>query len=139
MKHLLLTAILAAAIAPAVAAAPAAIAPTVIAPAAAPSVAGDWTMTVEGHPHGDATMQLTLKQDGTKVTGTFVSGHMPDMEIAGEFADGQLRITATHGSEDVKIVFTATLQEDGTLAGIVSSPMGDMKWTATRAAASSGK
>ena len=125
MKHLMLAAMTAAAIA--------------MAAVAAPSVAGAWTLTVEGNPHGDATMTLDLKQDGTKVTGTFVSGHMPDMDVAGEFADGQLRVATTHGTDDEKIVFTATLKEDGTLAGIVSSPMGDMKWTATRAAVKSGK
>jgi hypothetical protein len=107
--------------------------------AAAPSLTGNWTMVVEGTPHGTATMGLTLKQDGSKVTGTFVSGHAADMEVAGEFADGQLRIASTHGSEDERIIFTAKLRDDGTLAGTVSSPMGDMTWTATRAAATTTK
>ena len=44
--------------------------------AAAPNVTGTWSVAVDG-PHGAATMSLVLKQDGTKVTGTFVSGHGP--------------------------------------------------------------
>ena len=121
MKHILLATLAAAAI------------------ATAPSVSGAWTVTVEGTPHGDATMELRLTQDGTKVTGTFISGHMPDMDVAGEFAGGELHIASTHGSEDQKVVFTAKLKEDGTLAGVVSGPMGDMKWTATRSAAKGAK
>lgn len=99
--------------------------------AAAPSLTGTWTMTVEGGPHGKATMGLTLKQDGSKVTGTFASGHSPDMAVSGEFVDGALKI-ATADEGDGKIIFTAKLKEDGTLAGYISSPMGDMTWTARR-------
>jgi len=105
---------------------------------AAQTVTGVWTVTIEGSPHGDQTMGLTLKQDGSKVTGTFSSGHSPDMAVAGEFAKDELKIE-TAGDADAKIIFTARLKEDGTLAGYVSSPMGDMKWTATRADAKAGK
>jgi hypothetical protein len=105
---------------------------------AAPSVSGTWTMTVTGGPHGDATMGLVLKQEGTKVTGTFASGHGPDMEVTGEFVDGALKVE-TADTGDGKILFNARLKEDGTLAGYVSSPMGDMKWTASRANKKDGK
>jgi len=101
--------------------------------AAAPTVAGTWTMTVEGSPHGTMTAGLALKQDGTKVTGTFSSGHTADMTVAGEFVDGELKIE-TAGDTDGKILFMAKLKDDGTLAGYLSSPMGDMRWTASRAA-----
>ena len=101
-----------------------------VAAAAAPTVAGSWTMTVQGSPHGDMTMGLTLEQKGTKVTGTFASPH-GEMAVSGEFADGTLAI-ATAGSDDEKITFNAKLKDDGTLAGYISSPMGDMKWTASR-------
>jgi hypothetical protein len=100
--------------------------------AAAPSVTGTWTMTVEGSPHGNMTTGLVLKQDGTKVTGTFSTGHSPDMTVSGEFANGELKLE-TPADGDSKIVFTAKLKDDGTLAGHLSSPMGDMKWTASRA------
>jgi hypothetical protein len=103
----------------------------VTAAAAAPSVAGTWTLNVTGSPHGDVAMGLTLKQDGTKVTGVFNSPH-GDMDVAGEFVNGELKIATTSGAEDEKILFNAKLKDDGTLAGYVSSQMGDMKWTAMR-------
>jgi hypothetical protein len=99
--------------------------------AAAPSVTGTWSVTVEGSPHGNMAAGLTLKQDGTKVTGTFSTGHSPDMTVSGEFVNGELKIE-TPPDGDSKIVFNARLKDDGTLAGYLSSPMGDMKWTASR-------
>ncbi len=108
------------------------VASLVTAAAAAPSVAGTWTMNVTGSPHGDVAMGLALKQDGTKVTGIFNSPH-GDMEVAGEFVNGELKIATTAGAEDEKILFNAKLKDDGSLAGYISSQMGDMKWTATRA------
>jgi len=98
--------------------------------AADATVTGTWTMNVEGGPHGNATMGLVLKQEGTKVTGTFSSGHSADMEVAGQFKDGQLDVE-TKGGES-RIIFSAKLKADGTLSGSISSEMGDMKWTASR-------
>jgi hypothetical protein len=101
--------------------------------AAAPSVGGSWTLTVEGGPHGNVTMGLTLTQEGAKVTGTFASGHGPEMPVTGEFVDGALKIQTDADKDGDAIVFTAKLKDDGTLAGYISSPMGDMKWSAQRA------
>jgi uncharacterized protein (DUF2147 family) len=98
--------------------------------AAAPDVTGTWAVAIDG-PHGTTGMSLVLKQDGKKVTGTFVSGHAPDMALEGEFADGALKLESAGGGDE-KVIFDAKLKEDGTLAGYVSGPMGDMKWTAER-------
>jgi hypothetical protein len=98
--------------------------------AAAPDVTGTWAVAVEG-PHGAASMSLVLKQDAKKVTGTFVSGHGPDLALAGEFADGTLKLESADGG-DSKVIFNAKLKDDGTMAGYVSGPMGDMKWTGER-------
>ena len=98
--------------------------------AAAPTVTGTWAVAVEG-PHGASTMSLVLTQDAKKVTGTFVSGHGPDLALAGEFTDGTLKLESADGG-DSKVIFNAKLKDDGTLAGYVSGPMGDMKWTAER-------
>jgi hypothetical protein len=106
---------------------------------AAPSLTGTWTMNVTGGPHGDATMGLTLQQDGTKVTGTFVSGHAPDMAVSGEFKDGALKLQTAADKDGNAVLFEAKLRDDGTLAGYISSSVGDMKWTATRADAKKGK
>jgi hypothetical protein len=104
--------------------------------AADATVTGTWTMNVEGGPHGNATMGLVLKQEGTKVTGTFASGHSAEMEVAGQFKDGQLDVE-TKGGES-RIIFSAKLKADGTLSGSISSEMGDMKWTASRQAEKQG-
>jgi hypothetical protein len=98
--------------------------------AGAPSLDGTWSVAVDG-PHGAAVMSLVLKQEGRKVTGTFVSGHGPDLALDGEFADGTLKLESAD-SGDSKVIFNAALKDDGTLAGYVSGPMGDMKWTASR-------
>jgi hypothetical protein len=108
---------------------------TMTAGAAAANVTGTWTMAVTGGPHGDAKMGLVLKQEGTKVTGTFaMSDTAPEIAVAGDFVDGALKIETTQGDPNQKITFNAKLKDDGTLAGYVSSEMGDMKWTASRAA-----
>jgi hypothetical protein len=106
---------------------------TTVVAAAAPGVSGTWNLAVDS-PHGSAAMALVLEQDGTKVTGTFASGHSPDMAVEGEFVDGTLKLETADGG-DGKITFTGKLKDDGTLAGYLSSPMGDMKWTAARAPA----
>ena len=103
---------------------------TMSARAAAPEVGGTWTVAVEG-PHGAASMSLVLKQDATKVTGTFISGHGHDLTLEGEFADGTLKLESADGG-DSKVIFNARMKDDGTLAGYVSGPMGDMKWTGER-------
>lgn len=100
----------------------------------APGVAGRWTMSVKGGPHGDATMGLALEQNGKKVSGIFVTPHGDDLEVVGEFAEGTLAL-ATPGGGDSKITMTAKLKDDGTLDGYLSSQMGDMTWTARRASA----
>jgi hypothetical protein len=98
----------------------------------APSVAGTWSVAVVDSPHGPAAISLALQQDGTRVTGTFaISGHAPDMALEGEFVDGVLKLETT-GDGDHKVIFNAKLKDDGTLAGSVSGPMGEMQWTAER-------
>jgi hypothetical protein len=102
---------------------------------AAPNVTGPWTLVVSGSPHGDVRMGLVLKQEGTKVTGTFaMSDTAAEVAVAGEFTDGALKIETTTGDAEMKIIFNGKLKEDGTLAGYLSSGMGDMRWTASRAA-----
>jgi hypothetical protein len=93
------------------------------------SVSGPWTVTVKT-PHGTMTMPMVLKQEGTKVTGTF-SPHGQDLSVAGEFAARTLKL-AMPGSQDTRLTLTAKLQENGTLDGYLSSPDGDMTWTAER-------
>ena len=96
----------------------------------AATVAGTWSMSVDS-PHGAMKCSLTLKQDGTKVIGMFRS-QMPDMTVEGTFENGELKFETSDAAEH-KLMFSAKLKDDGTLAGYISSEMGDMKWTAERA------
>lgn len=97
------------------------------------AVAGQWTLNVKS-PHGEVGMALDLKQDGSRVTGTLATPHGDNLPVEGEFATSTLKL-ATPGSGDARITMTAKLKEDGTLDGFLSSQMGDMTWTARRAAA----
>jgi hypothetical protein len=95
----------------------------------AATVGGTWSMSIDS-PHGNMKTSLTLKQDGTKVTGTFRS-QMPDMTVEGTFENGTLKVETSDSAEH-KLIFSAKLKDDDTLAGYISSEMGDMKWTAER-------
>jgi hypothetical protein len=98
---------------------------------ASASVAGKWTVSVPESPHGNMTLGLTLKQEGTHVTGTFSSPH-GDMPVDGDYAEGTLKLSTTGGDADSQIRFEARMKDDGSLDGSLSSEMGDMRWTAQR-------
>jgi hypothetical protein len=99
---------------------------------AATGVAGQWSLTVKGPAaHGDLTATLALKQDGKAVTGQF-SAHGNEHQMKGEFVDGTLTLEATEGAPDRSLSINARLKDDGTLAGYLSSPMGDMAFTGKR-------
>ena len=95
------------------------------------SVAGKWTMTVDTGAHGVRELGLDLKQTGKEVTGTFASPH-GDMPVKGEFVDRTLTL-ATAQQEHGSLSFKAQLKDDDTLSGYISSPDGDLTWTAKRA------
>jgi len=102
------------------------------APAAAPDLTGKWTMKVSGGPHGDAAMALVLKQEGEKVTGQFNPGHDGDIPMAGTFVKGALTLKSPANDEGQAITMKGTFKADGSLAGFLSSAMGDMTWIASR-------
>jgi hypothetical protein len=97
------------------------------------TVAGAWNVSL----HGDHVMPvgLELRQDGTKVTGTMVVMER-NIEVEGEFTNARLSISGTMpagGSEAAsQFKMTATLKDDGTLAGEVDTRHGPMKMTAER-------
>ena len=102
--------------------------------AAADSVAGNWSIAIDGPPgHGEMTASLVLKQDGRKVTGTLTTEHTGALKVEGEFAEGTLTLeVASPNADTQKTTMTAKVKEDGTLAGYLSGPMGDMKCTGKR-------
>jgi hypothetical protein len=98
-------------------------------------VAGNWNVSVVA-PDGPMAATMALAQNAEKVTGTFNSDHSGEVTIAGQFADGKLTFSvAVHegSAREMKIEFSGAFKADGTLAGTLSSPMGDMTWTASRA------
>ena len=99
---------------------------------AAANVTGKWSLSIET-PQGPMTVAMVLKQEGTKVTGTLAS---PQGETAldGQFVDGALTfgITFEGGGGSMQLSFSAKLAADGSLAGVMSGPMGEIPWTAVR-------
>jgi hypothetical protein len=100
--------------------------------AATDGVAGTWTLTVKGPAaHGDLTATLILKQDGKAITGQF-SAHGNEHDLKGEYDGTTLTLESPEGPSDRALSLTAKLKDDGTLAGYLSSPMGDMPFTGRR-------
>ena len=98
----------------------------------APSAAGKWTISAET-PHGAMDFQLALKQDGSKLTGTFTS-QGGDIPVAGEAVNGVLTFKMTQDPEGFPaLAFRAKIKDDGTMTGTMSSDSGDMAFTAKRA------
>jgi hypothetical protein len=99
------------------------------------TVAGRWVLTTSADgPHGATSMPLALAQDGRKVTGTLTPPHGGDLSLSGEFVNGELKLaTPANKGEKPGLTLQAKLQDDGSLAGFLSGPMGDMTWTAARA------
>lgn len=94
---------------------------------------GVWVMLVAGHQFG-----LELDQKGNKVEGIM---HAMGRRIllVGEYADRKLTLKGerpedqlTHGGESQDGPITATMLDDGTLEGELSTNKGRTKWTGER-------
>jgi len=91
------------------------------------SVAGTWTMSVQG-----MSLQLVLAQDGQKISGTLESPH-GNIRLTGEFSKGKLAISGASTEEHpVQLAGTATLTAAGSLAGNLSVNEMEMAFTAAR-------
>jgi hypothetical protein len=101
-------------------------------PQDAPSVAGTWNISLQGHQ-----VALVLEQAGRTITGT-VMMMGKDVPVDGTFSDRLLSLTGAGavgdhtGQETVPMKLTATLKDDGTLDGEMATVRGPMKWTAER-------
>ena len=98
------------------------------------SVAGKWTISV-ANDQGPMSAAMALTQNGAKVTGTFTSDHTGEVPVEGQFAEGTLTLAIdVHGDSGaaMHVDFTGKMKDDGTLAGTLKGPMGEMNWTATR-------
>src|SRR5688572_13832294 len=101
-------------------------------PQPSPSIAGKWILTTADGPHGAQKIPVTFVQDGRKVTATVTSPHGGDIALAGELANGEFKL-ATAQDADHRVTLQGKLKDDGTLTGFMSTPGGDLTWTAVRA------
>jgi hypothetical protein len=95
-------------------------------------VTGVWVMLVAGHQIG-----LELDQKGTKVEG-IMNAMGQRLLLVGEYADRKLTLKGerpedqlVHGDTEGGPI-TATMLDDGTLAGELSTNKGRVKWTGER-------
>lgn len=95
------------------------------------SVAGKWTMNVDG---GSGMMQLPMefKVDGKKLTGTIVGPTGEPANLAGEVADGKLSFSLTIPDGSMTIAFKGSLKDDGTIVGTLDMQGNEVPWTAAR-------
>jgi hypothetical protein len=102
------------------------------------TVGGEWTFDAEGY-----VMPLSLRQDGTKVTGTLAGFHGA-FPLQGEFRKGLIHfagwsdgggIRHSDDSNDIDLFAIGTLQPDGSLQGTLVSTVGNLTWHAERKAA----
>ena len=95
----------------------------------APILDGKWNVFVPIHE--GMSVVLDLKQDGDKVAGSLqIEGH-PELLLQGTFIEGQLTL-ATNADAFMQVAFKGSFQNNGTLAGSLTSEMGNMNWTAER-------
>ncbi len=101
---------------------------------AAVNVAGKWTITME-MSMGTATPSLELKQDGTKITGSY-TGRYGTFPLEGTLKDRNIEFSFQMGAEGqtVTMSFAGEVAADGqTMKGTASlGEMGDATWTAKK-------
>ena len=96
------------------------------------AIDGKWNMSLDG-PQGPMAILMTLKLDGTKVTGS-LNSQMGDTPLEGQYAEGVLNfgISFDGGGGSMQIAFAGKLTDENTMAGSLSGPMGDIPWSALR-------
>ena len=94
---------------------------------AASAVAGQWEMSIQT-PHGPMKAAMTVKQDGTKITGTCDVDHMGSMALDGT-VDGKRVSFSIEIQGGQKITFSGVL--NGNKMGGTTDPEGG-EWTAAR-------
>lgn len=93
-------------------------------------ISGVWVMEVESHQFG-----LELEQEGEAVQGVMLAMGRRIL-LVGTYVDRVLTLKGErpedgHGSESAGPI-TATMRDDGTFAGELSTNHGRSKWTGTR-------
>jgi hypothetical protein len=91
----------------------------------AASLTGDWNLTVE-LPNMSATPGMTLKQDGEKLTGEYVSAQYGKYPITGTVKGSDVTFWFAMNVEGtaLNVTYTGKIEKDGSLKGSVN--YGDM-------------
>jgi hypothetical protein len=101
--------------------------------AQAPNLTGNWKMDFVTD-QGPMPAALTLKQEGTKVTGDITSdqGSLP---VSGTFVDGKLELTASLDACGMSLIITlkAAFEKDVLKGDADFGGFGTATWTAARA------
>ena len=86
---------------------------------------GDWNLSVE-LPNMTATPTLTLKQDGDKLTGDYISAQYGKFPLKGTVKGSEVSFTFTMSVEGngMDVTYTGNVDKDGKMAGSVN--YGDM-------------
>jgi hypothetical protein len=99
---------------------------------AAPSVAGEWTITFQTD-QGAADADLSLKVDGQKVSGTITSpqGQAP---VEGTVADGKLKMTLSIDAcgQSFTMSFNGIVTGESMKGDVDFGGFGTATWTAVR-------
>ena len=95
----------------------------------AASIAGKWAATLDT-PHGKFAVRFELKLEGQSVTGTFVTDQSGTLALKGAYREGRLTFSVEGGQSELE--FAGQLKGSDTLAGILSSHVGDLVVQATR-------
>ena len=93
-------------------------APAGTAAAAARDLSGTWDFAVVTE-NGTGTPTVVLKQEGTKVTGTYESGRMGVRALKGSIAGDSITFALEGGDSPVTLVFRGAIRSAGELTGVV--------------------
>jgi hypothetical protein len=109
-----------------------------VAHAQAANVAGSWDLSAPGRDGNVMTQTLTLKQDGTKLTGT-LKGQRGEAPVTGSIAASNITFSVTRTTQngELKIDYTGTVTGD-TMKGTFTVMNNTVNWTAKRSAAAAG-
>lgn len=98
------------------------------------SVAGTWNLSVV-FDQGSGSPTIVVKQAGEKLTGTY-TGQMGEFPFEGTFKDQNIAFTVSVNMQgnEIALVYTGTLEADGTLKGTVDlGGMASGTWTGKKA------
>ena len=74
-------------------------------------VAGNWKMSMET-PHGTVSGPLEVKQEGSKLTGTYEVDHIGSMSLTGKVDGKKISFSMAIPGADMTLTLTGTIDGD---------------------------